>query len=76
MSGAHQSHSDQEIQPFKLMKNTLRILTLILGLAGAMASAAEGPSRSPSTWWVAGPYPIYDQAMFEANEPIEDAKDW
>ena len=58
------------------MKNTLRILTLILGLAGAMASAAEGPSRSPSTWWVAGPYPIYDQAMFEANEPIEDAKDW
>ena len=58
------------------MKNTFHILTLILGLANLMAGAAEGPSRSPSTWWVAGPFPIYDRAMFEANEPIEDAKEW
>jgi len=73
MSGAHQSHSDQEIHPFNNMKNTLRILTSILGLVDAMASAAEGPSRSPSTWWLAGPQACYGTADFEANEAIENA---
>ncbi len=52
------------------------ILTLILGLANLTAGASEGTARSPSAWWVAGPFPIYDQAMFEANEPIEDASEW
>jgi hypothetical protein len=58
------------------MKNTLSILTMILGLANVTAGAAESATTSPSTWWVAGPFPIYDQTMFAANEPMEDAKEW
>ena len=56
------------------MKNML--LTLLLGLANLTAGAAEGPALSPPAWWVAGPFPIYDQVMFEANEPAEDAGEW
>ena len=55
------------------MKTPLRILALILGLVNLTAGAAENPVQSPSTWWVTGPFPSYDQAMFEATEPIENA---
>lgn len=58
------------------MKNTLRKLMLILGLANWAAGAAQNPDQSPSTWWVAGPFPIYDQAMFAAGETIENASEW
>ena len=59
--------------PAQFMQNTVRILTVIIGLANLAAGAAQSTVLSPSTWWVAGPFPSYDQAMFEANEPIENA---
>ena len=54
------------------MKKSLRILTSILGLAN-LTLAAQSSVQSPSTWWVVGPFPSYNQEMFAANEPIENA---
>jgi len=44
------------------------------GLAPVKAAdAGMVASSSPSAWWVTGPFPCYDEAMFELNEPIENA---
>lgn len=37
------------------------------------AQPAQSTVTSPSAWWVVGSFPCYDQAMFELNEPIENA---
>ncbi len=55
------------------MKILLTMILFSLSLARGPAFAAEGSVQSPSTWWVAGPFPSYDQAMFATNEPIENA---
>lgn len=67
------------------MSPLLRILTVVIALAKLTSALAQSPQSaqtnqtnqaavtSPSTWWVVGPFPSYDQALFEANEPIENA---
>jgi len=56
------------------------LVQLAAGLASVvLASSAFGKTPeqtrivAPSTWWVLGPFPRYDTALFEANEPIENA---
>ena len=50
------------------------IAVLLMGLCGV--NAFYGETTQPPTWWVAGPFPIYDQAMFATGEPIEYASEW
>jgi hypothetical protein len=50
-------------------------VALLIGLCGGNAFCGE-TTQSPSTWWVAGPFPIYDQAMFATGETIENASEW
>jgi hypothetical protein len=56
------------------MKTTIRMISLILGLAALPAFAAENPAQSPTSWWVIGAFPRYTQGDFLANENLENAK--
>jgi hypothetical protein len=65
-----------EFPPVLRIGTRLAICILLVALApsqAVIAQNAQGSVTSPSTWWVVGPFPSYDQEMFEANEPIENA---
>ena len=66
--------------PFAKSSRARVLIQLAAGLILIVLSTAafgEAPAQTrlvaPSTWWVLGPFPRYDQAMFETNEPMENA---
>ncbi|OQA33176.1 MAG: Bacterial alpha-L-rhamnosidase [Betaproteobacteria bacterium ADurb.Bin341] len=51
-----------------------RSALLIAAAAICSVRAAAAPAFAPQQWWLVGPYACYSAADFEANEPIENAK--
>jgi hypothetical protein len=49
-------------------------VTLVWTKVGHSESPAAPISVRPSTWWVIGPFPCYEETMFQAAEPIDNAR--
>jgi hypothetical protein len=65
---------------FTLMRHTMKapLTAIFLALLWTVTMAAQPALAAkpvlPATWWVVGPFPCYDEAMFQAAEPIENAR--